>query len=147
MAITLKISNGDFVINDSSGRFKTIGNRVGQDDPDQATQKNSQDLKRSLSLGRVPNGSTANIVRLVGTVPESGSQSVALLINRQIRNMFASILRLQRLRPNVRPNREKFSSISTLRVFKETGERTRFRFRLGVKTTNKEIVTITGALG
>ena len=103
MAITFKISNGDYVINDSSGRFKTIGNRVGQDDPDQAKLKNSQDLKRCLSLGRVPNGSTANIARLIGNVPESGTQSIALLINRQIRNMFAAILRLQRKRPGVRP--------------------------------------------
>lgn len=147
MAITFKIANGDYVINNSTGRFKTIGNVINGDDPKEANLKNRQDLRRSLSLSKVANGTTANIAKLIGIVPESGVKAVALLINRQIRNMFAAIIRQQRLRPNVRPNREKFSAITILKVFLKTGEKTTFRFRFGTRTINKDNVDITGSVG
>jgi len=147
MAITFKISNGDYVINDSTGRFKTIGNRLGQNDPDQAQLKNNQDLRRCLSLSRVSNNSTAALDKIVGTVPETGTKSIAILINRQIRSMFSAILRLQRLRPRARPDSEKFSAISILKVFMESGSKTSFRFRLGVRTVNRDNIDITGSVG
>ena len=146
MATTFKMSNGDVVMNTSNGRPKTIGNPVGEEDRAKSREKTIQDLRRGLSLERVRNGTTAALQNLVGSVPQFGSTSIAILINRQIRSMFSFLIKEQRKRPNIRPKSERFSSISRLQVLPE-GNKTDFRFRLGVRTADKGVTETSGVVG
>lgn len=143
MAFTFKIVNGDVSMNTSSGRPKTIGNDIGENDPGQATFKTKQDLRRCLSLVTIRNGTTAGLQSLI-VMPAS---TIIVMINRRIRSMFAAILREQSKRPDVRPNSEKFKNIEVLRVFPSKDDKTGFRFRLDVKTIDKSIVEISGVVG
>jgi len=147
MATTFKIVNGDVAMNTSSGRPKTIGNEIGNDDAGEAIAKTYQDLYRCLSLNSIRNRTTAGLQNLVGTVPQFGTSAIAVLVNRRIRDMFSAIIREQAKRPNIRPKSERFSRISVLRVFPIAGSKTSFRFRLDVKTINADIVKISGAAG
>lgn len=147
MAFTFKIENGDVAMNLSNGRPKTVGNDLGENDRGKAIEKTRQDLHRSLSLEAIRAGTTAGIQNLVGTVPQFGSSAIAVLVNRQIRSMFSAILREQGKRPDARPTSERFSSISLLRVFAESGSKTGFRFRLGVKTIDNTNIEVSGVVG
>lgn len=146
MATTFKISNGDVVVSTSNGRPKLIGNPINEEDRAKSKEKTLQDLRRGLSLERVRSGTTAALQNLVGTVPQFGTTSIALLINRQIRSMFSFMLREQSKRPHIRPRSERFSSISRLQVIPE-GNKTDFRFRLGVKTADQGTTEISGVVG
>jgi hypothetical protein len=147
MAITFKVVNGDVSMNTSNGRPKTIGNDIDENDAGKAIEKTNQDLKRSLSLVGIRSGTTAGLQNLIGTVPQFGSSAIAVLVNRRIRSMFAAILREQSKRPDARPSSERFKNISTLRVFPVEGSKTSFRFRLGVRTTNRAITELSGIVG
>ena len=153
MATTFVISNGDVVMSQITGRPNMVGNPlvdgIVQDDPAQARLKVRQDVRRSLSLERVRAGTTANIQSIIGTVPQFGASAVALLVNRQIRDMVSTIIRAQSVRPNVRPPSEKIRSISRLHVYpdKAANDGTTFRFRLGLRTQDSNNVNITGLLG
>jgi len=146
MATTLKISNGDVVVNASNGRPKLIGNPVNEEDKAKSREKTLQDLRRGLSLERVRNGTTAALQNLVGTVPQFGSATISILINRQIRGMFSFMLKQQNKRPAIRPRSERFYSISRLQIIPE-GNKTDFRFRLGVRTADKGNTEISGVVG
>lgn len=146
MATTFKIINGDVVMNTSNGRPKLVGNPIYEEDKAKSREKVNQDLRRGLSLERVRSGTTAAIQNLVGTVPQFGSTSIAILINRQIRSMFSFILKEQSKRPNIRPKSERFYSISRLQILPESN-RTGFRFRLGVKTADRGETGISGVVG
>ena len=50
MATTLKVRNGDIVVNGSTGRPKLIGNKAGEDDLVKSKEKNTQDMRRCLSI-------------------------------------------------------------------------------------------------
>lgn len=150
MATTFKISNGDVVIPKSTGRPRMIGNPIVEGnvtrDPGNARSKIRQDLIRGLSLGRVRNGTTANIQSIIGTVTQIGQSAVALLLNRQIRDMVSAIIREQNARPNVRPPNEKIQAISVLKVFPDNtrNDNTSFRFRLGIRTRARNIEELSG---
>lgn len=147
MATTFKVVNGDVTMNTSSGRPKTIGNDIGETDSGVSSFKTKQDLHRCLSLVTLRNGTTAGLQGLIGTVPNFGASAIAVMVNRRIRSMFAAILREQNKRPSIRPNSEKFKSISVLRVFPSKDDKTGFRFRLGVRTVNRSVTEISGIVG
>jgi len=147
MATTFKIKNGDVVFNTSSGRPKTIGNEIDGTDSAKAKEKTGQDLQRCLSLAKVNNGTTADIISLVGTTPDIGASTASLLLNRQIRAMFSNILTQQALRPFARPRSERMALIASLRVLQDKGDPTKFRFTLGVKTQAGLLVATTGSVG
>lgn len=151
MATTFKISNGDVVLSQVTGRPELIGNAIEEGiiakDNGAARSKLRQDLARSLSLERVRAGTTANIQSIIGIVPQFGAQTVSLLVNRQIRDMVSAIIREQSKRPNVRPPSEKIRSISKLQVFPDnrTDASTAFRFRLGIRTQDARGFDLTGS--
>jgi len=147
MALTFSISNGDVVMGTNSGKPTLIGNDVNEDDIGKAKIKNSQDIKRCLSLELIQDGTTAGLQQLVGTTPQFGSSAISSLVNRRIRTMFSSILREQAKRPNARSRYERFQAIAVLRVYPYESSRTSFRFKFGVKTTNNTITNVNGLVG
>lgn len=147
MATTLKIANGDVIINTSTGRPKLIGNAVGENDTAKSREKTVQDIRGSLSIARNRNGTGAGISELVGRLQGNGINSVPILLNKRIRDMFSNILRLQRRRLNIRPASERFTRISFLQIFRDKNAPTNFRFRLDVKTSTGETLTQSGTVG
>lgn len=154
MATTFKILNGDVVLSQATGRPTLIGNSIDNNtvtrNSTESKNKIRQDLVRGLSLERVRTGTTANIRSIIGTVPQFGASAVALLVDRQIRDMISSIVRQQSKRPNVRPPNEKIKAISTLQVFpnkQSNNTKTSFRFRLGVQSQDGGTISpITGSM-
>lgn len=149
MATTLKISNGDIVVNNSTGRAKFIGNNIGENDISKAKEKNSQDIQGALSIERIPSGAGAGIQELVGRLQGTGVSAIPILLNRQIREMFTAIIDLQRRRLSVRPTRERFSRIVVLRVSQNRGadSPTSWRFRLDIRTAAGDTLTQAGTVG
>ncbi len=150
MATTLKIANGDAVFNTSTGRPKLLGNAVDADeDVAQSRLKASQDLRRSLSINRIITGDGAAIQELIGKTSEIGISSIELLLNKRIRDMFSAILRLQRVRSNIRKPGESFTHISFLSIFKDKTSVTSYRFRLDVRTAtnDQDVIRLSGAVG
>jgi hypothetical protein len=84
MTITLLIENGDFVLNDSVGRFKTASE----------TTKARQTLREMLAIETQPNGFGASLDTFVGTVPED-EFTFSAQVQRAIRQSFAALLELQ----------------------------------------------------
>lgn len=146
MATTFKINLQDVVFNTSRGRPKLVGNEVGEENQAKSREKVLQDLRRSLSLEAIRNGTTAALQNLIGSVPQFGTSSISILINRQIRSMFAAMLREQSKRPNVRPKSERLTKISILQVLPEAN-RTDFRFKLGTRTADRGSVIVSGFVG
>lgn len=147
MATTFKINNGDVVMNTSTGRPKLVGNTINENDPAKAREKTSLDLQRSLSIERLSDGSGAGIIELVGNVEEIGASSAQSLLNRRIRNMFSSILSLQRRRPGARPASERFARIILLIINADRQDPTTFRFRLDTQTAEGLRQTTSGTIG
>ena len=145
MAQTFKMLNGDIVVSVSTGQPKLIGNAVGETDKGTAKQKAVSDMQRCLSLERVSNGTGAGIVELKGYVPGFGSMGVAVLMNRQIRNMFASILRVQKNSPVYRPLYELLSSIVMLQVIPQA-DMTSFYFKVDVVTAGNVSAELSGSI-
>lgn len=145
MAITLKITNGDAEFNDSTGRPKTLGNEIGETDRTKARMKSAQDIRRSLSIDRLLTGDSAAISELAGIEQDGGMLSVQALLGRQIRDMHSSLIRLQRLRPNVRPDSERFAKITFLQIIRDAS-RTSLRFRIDFQTISGLTVRQTGTI-
>jgi len=143
MATTFEIKSGDIVVNRSNGRPRIIGNIVGNNSPIQAKKKSNQDLQRSLSIGRISNGTGAAINELQGTVGTIGSSGVSILMMQQINNMFSSILAVQAIRPEIRSLNERFSTINTLLVTPNS-DNVSFRFYLDTSTIAGETITQSG---
>lgn len=146
MATTLKVANGDFVVNGATGRPKTIGNNIGVSDKAASKEKSSQDLRGGLSINRIASGAGAGISELVGVTQELGPDSTSILVSQRIRDMVLSIIKLQLRRSNIRPVGEKFSRVSLLQVIPKD-DKTSFRFRLDVRTLANETLTQSGSLG
>ena len=146
MATTLKFINGDVVINTSSGRPKVIGNVVGTNVESDAREKNSQDLRLALTTNRILSRATASINELIGIMEQTGAASTRMLLNRNIRAMFANILRVQKFRPAVRPTKEQFSNIVLLQIFRSKDAKTSFRFRLDVQTVDGKTSSQSGTI-
>ena len=147
MATSFEISNGDIKVSNTTGRPNLVGNIVGENNTDQARKKVSQDIQRGLTLNALADGTTAGVAELVGSLNDISGLGIEFLLNRQIRNMFSSILRVQSIRPSVRPDNERFSSISFLQIFLATGSKTTYRFRLGIRTVDGGIAEQTGSIG
>lgn len=147
MATTLKISNNDVVINKSTGRPKLIGNPLNESNREQSRLKTSQDLKRCLSIASIKDGSGAGLAELVGNTDTIGITSTQILLNKAIRQMFASIINLQSKRLGVRPSSERFSNIALFRIYTENDDQTQFRFRFSVRTRLGNELTLSGLLG
>lgn len=145
MALTFKILNGDTEMNNITGKPRLVGNDINENDSGKARNKAKQDLLRGLSLAVVRNGTTANIQSLVGTISDYGPSTIGLLINKQIRDMFSSILAEQRKRLFVRPKPERFASIIKLLVLEDS--KTNYRFKLAVKMEDQEEISINGSMG
>lgn len=60
--VTYKIVNGDFVLDDSTGRFVTVS---GHD-------KLRQDVEESLSIDQLPDGRGAGLDEMIGFVGDNG---------------------------------------------------------------------------
>jgi hypothetical protein len=147
MATAFKISNGDVVVNNSTGRPKLIGNPLNETNREQSRLKTSQDLRRCLSINSIIDGSGAGLFEIIGNTDTIGITSTQILLNKRIRQMFAAVLRLQNQRLGVRPSSERFSNISLLRIFTENNDQTIFRFRLDVRTRLGNELTLSGLLG
>ena len=148
MATTFKIINNDVVLSNVSGRPNLIGNVINENVLSKAKNKTSQDMRRSLSINRIRNGTGAGINELIGTTRDlSQTLSARILLQRQILNMFRSLIRQQNIRPNVRPNNEKFNKITLFRILPETGTKTAFRFRLDVTTEGGGVIIESGIIG
>jgi hypothetical protein len=148
MALTFKITNGDVEMNTSTGRPKMLGNDIGEDSIPKAREKVSQDMQRSLSINRIRSGTGAGISELVGLVQNVGFTSIKVILQRQITNMFSSLIRLQNIRSNIRPNNERFDKITLFRVLTDNTTKSSFKFRLDVTTvggtTDIQSGTVTG---
>ena len=141
MATTMKVRNGDVVLNGTTGRPKLIGNVVGGDDTTKSKEKAVQDLQRCLSINRVMNGTGAAISELVGVIDGAGLSSISMLVSSRIRGVFSAILSAQRKAQINRPAGERFRVISFLQVLPNTNSKTDYKFRLDTKTfSNKTIV-------
>jgi hypothetical protein len=146
MATTFKISNGDVVVNTSTGRSKLIGNEINESNGPKAKEKANQDLKRSLSITRLRDGSGAGLAEIVGNTDAFGITSTQILLNKRIRQMFGALVFLQNKRRGIRPLQERFSNISLLRIFSASTDKTQFRFRLDVRTRSNENLVLAGRL-
>ena len=147
MATTFKIKNGDVTLGQASGRPLLLGNTIGENDAVKAHSKAVQDIQGSLSIERIKSGAGAGIVELIGMAQEVGFVSASVLIGQRIRDMFSSLLKLQRVRPNTRPRGERFSRITLLQVIQDPQVRTAFRFRLDVRTNTNSTIIQSGTLG
>ena len=145
MAITFKITNGDVEFNGSTGRPKTLGNDLEENDLVKAKNKATQDIQRSLSLDRISTGDTAAINELAGLEQDGGAVPAQILLNRQIRDMHSNLIRLQRLRSGVRPDNEKFARIVFLQTIRDT-DKTTLRFRVDFQTIGGLIVRQTATI-
>jgi hypothetical protein len=134
MAQTLQIVNGDVVTSSSNGRAILIGNPVGSSDPGAAKAKTVQDLQGALGIDRVVSGAGAGISEFEGLTNDIGSESVTMLINQRINDMFTAILSLQAQRPEVRPLSEQFNQIAFLQVVSDISDPTQYIFRLDTLT-------------
>lgn len=146
MATTFKIRDGDVVLNPANGRAVLIGNIISGEDKAKAREKTVQDIKRSLTLSRLPNGDSAAIEELVGKVGDVGLISIQLLTNRRIRSMVNNLIRLQNKRFGIRPLSEQINSIGFLQTFQDPSDPTKFKFRLDVRTRTEEIA-LSGTVG
>jgi len=145
MATTLKVKNGDVVVNGSTGRPKTVGNEVGSTDTAKSREKAVQDLYRCLSINRVENGTGAAIAELIGTISGAGLSSITMLLSGRIRSMFASLITAQRKNQLNRPDGERFRGITFLQVLPDSSK-TGYRFRLDTKTFSNEIIVQSGSI-
>jgi hypothetical protein len=75
-----------------------------------------------------------------------GISSMSVMLGRLIRNMFAALLRRQKVNISTRPNSEKFSSISSLIVTSNTSDRVSFNFKLDTKTIAGETIKQSGII-
>ena len=140
MATTMKVKNGDVVLNGTTGRPKLIGNVLGESDTTKSKEKSTQDLQRCLSINRVMNGTGAAISELVGVIG-GGLSSISILVSNRIRGMFSAILAAQRKSQVQRPDGERFRAITFLQVLPNANSKTDYKFRLDTKTfSNKTIV-------
>ena len=146
MAQTFKIFDGDVEVNGSTGRPKLIGNAVNEDNIANAREKTSQDMRGALSIDRILSGAGAGIAELVGVMQQTGFLSTRVLLQRQINNMFKSLIRLQNKRPAARPDNEKFSKITLFRIVSNPGSKTSFKFRLDVVTEGGGTLTQSGTV-
>ena len=147
MAITFQINNGDVLINTSTGRPKLIGNdiTINENSTSKASMKVSQDLRGGLSTNRIRSGAGAGINELVGLVPSLGTGFISISLNKQIRDMFSSILRLQKLNVNSRPPSEKLSKIVAFIIIPGV-DQTSFKFKLDAITISGETITQSGTI-
>ncbi|KKL62268.1 hypothetical protein LCGC14_2186910, partial [marine sediment metagenome] len=145
-ALTFKITNGDVEVNTSTGRPKMIGNALNENIFFKAKEKTSQDMRRSLSINRIRNGTGAGMAELVGTVQQVGFLSIKVLLQRQILNMFSSLIRQQSIRPGVRPRNERFKKITLFRILPSSTEKTSYIFRLDVTTVGGGKITESGTI-
>jgi len=148
MALTFKISDGDVEFNTSTGRPKLIGNEIGENVLSKSKEKARQDLQGALSIDRINSGAGAGISELVGLVKQTGFASTKVLLQRQINNMFRSLVRLQNRRPNIRTDNERFSSITLFRIIEQpaTGVKTAYKFRLDVVTVGRGSIIQSGTI-
>ena len=146
MALTFKITNGDVELNTSTGRPKLIGNSLNENVIAKAKEKTSQDMRRSLSINRIRNGTGAGISELVGMTSSVGDASMKVLLQRQILNMFSSIIRQQNIRSNVRPRNERLASITLFRIIPDAVSKTAFNFKLDVVTVGGLTITQSGTI-
>ena len=146
MATTFQISNGDVIVNNSTGRAKLIGNPVGETNEPQSKAKANQDLKRSLSINSLRDGSGAGLGELVGNTDAFGITSTQILLNKRIRSMFSALIILQGKRQSIRPAAEQFLNIALLRIFSENTDKTQFRFRLDGRLKSNEILPLSARL-
>ena len=145
MAITFKITNGDAEFNDSTGRPKTLGNEVGEEDKSRAKEKATQDVRRGLSINRLLTGDSAAINELAGIEQDGGMLSVQGLLSRNIIDMHSNLIRLQRLRPNVRPISERFAKITFLQIIRDASK-VSLRFRIDFQTISGLTISQTGTI-
>jgi hypothetical protein len=145
MATTLKVRNGDVVVNDSTGRPKVIGNTTNERDTVKAREKAVQDLQRSLSINRVANGTGAAISELIGVIDGAGLSSITMLLNSRIRNMFAAIIKVQNQSRTNKPDGERFRTITFMQVIPDS-TRTGYTFRLDTKTFANQTIVQSGSI-
>ena len=148
MALTFKIFDGDIEINGSTGRPKLLGNDINEDDLFKSKEKAIQDMRGGLSIDRIRSGAGAGIAELVGVIQQNGFLSTRVLLQRQINNLFSSLIRLQSIRPDVRSNNELFSKITLFRIISSPaiGGKTAFKFRLDVVTKGGGTLTQSGTV-
>jgi hypothetical protein len=147
MATTMKVKNGDVVLNGTTGRPKLIGNVSGENDTTKSKEKAVQDLQRCLSINRVTNGTGAAISELVGVVSGSGGfSSISILVSNRIRGMFSAILAAQRKSQVQRSDGERFRAITFLQVLPNANSKTDYKFRLDTKTFSNKTIVQSGTL-
>ena len=145
MATTFQINKGDVIINNSTGRPKLLGNGIGETDSNKSRKKASQDIRGGLSTDRLASGASAAISELIGLEQDGGFLSAQILLNRQIRDMFSNMLRLQAKRLIIRPDSERFSRISFLQVIRDQSK-TGLRFTLDIKTVSGVLIREAGLI-
>lgn len=146
MALTFKITNGDVVLNTSSGKPVMLGNDLNENIASKAKDKASQDLGGALSINRIRSGAGAGISELVGVMQEVGFISTKVLLQRQITNMFSSLIRLQSIRSGVRPNNERFSNITLFKITQNPYNGTLYNFRLDISTVGGGTIVKSGTI-
>ena len=140
MTSTLQITDGDFVIDASSGRPKLLSGR----------DKLRQDLREDLSIETQPSGFGAGLESLIGQDVDPDAARIEIL--RKVRASVTAIQRLQdRFRAAERTGTERIASITRLTaspVDLGIGQpaKTSYAFQLAVRPVSGEAITLSTAL-
>lgn len=137
MSQTLKIVNGDVVINSASGRPISVSNEI----------KLRQDIKEFFSIDVQPSGFGSGLEQLIGLV-EISPDAFITMADRQIRDGISEFMRLQVAEQRIfRPGTESILGISGVIIERDTTDPTRFYFRVNFITTDGKQFSITNSVG
>ncbi len=126
MALTFKITSGDWNSNPATGRPTTIS---GKD-------KLAQDIKEFFTIQVLPNGFGAGIEQLVGVVEDSPDMFISLT-SKQIREGLATFVSLIRADPRInRVAAERIVGLSNILVSKDINDPTKYYFNVNIITEN-----------
>jgi hypothetical protein len=137
MTTTIKIVNGDWVIDRRTGRPVTVADG----------EKLRQDVRENLTIARQPNGFGAGLEDIVGVVEDPFV--IRSLIQQRIRESTNTMQRLQdRTQRGQRPANERIQRIEKLDVYPTTigggNVKTGFAFSLQVRSEAGTTAIVSG---